>query len=63
LRCEVDEDEPFPDIAIHRHQAVAVLVEIEELAFLLHVSELAVQVVAPGVVLAGELPAHATGVL
>ena len=46
-----------------RHQAVAALVEVEELALLLHEGEVAVEVVAPAVVLAGELPADAAGLL
>ena len=54
---EVDEDEPFPDVAVHRNQAVPVLVQVEEFLFLLHEREVAVQVVAPGVVLAHELTA------
>ena len=46
---------------MHRHQSVARLVEIEELLLLLHEGEVAVQVVAPGVVLAGELAAGTGG--
>src|SRR5581483_2017313 len=42
-----------------RHQAVVGLVEVEELALLLHEVEPAVEPVPPPVVLAGELPARA----
>ena len=55
LRVEVDEDEPVPDVTVHRAQAVLRGVEVEELAGLLHERELAFEVVAPTVVLAGEL--------
>ena len=60
---EVDEDEALPHLAVHPHQSVTRLVEIEELVLLLHECQLTVQVVAPGVVLAGELAAEAAGLL
>jgi hypothetical protein len=59
---EVDENEAFPHSQA-RHQPVVALVEVEELPLLLHEGQLAVEVVAPGVVLAGELPAHTAGLL
>ena len=43
---------------LHRHEAVVGLVEVEELALLLHEGEVALEGVAPAVVLAGELPAR-----
>ena len=58
LGVEVDEDEPVPDVAVHRDQTRARLVEVEELVLLLHEGEVAVEVVAPAVVLARELPAE-----
>src|SRR6185436_16243360 len=45
------------------HQSVARLVQVEELLLLLHEGEVAVEVVAPGVVFAGELPTDAAGLL
>ncbi len=60
---EVDEDEAFPHLAADRRQAVAALVEVEELVLLLDEREVAVQAVPPGVVLAGELPAGSGGLL
>jgi hypothetical protein len=59
---EVDEDEPGPHVAVHRHQTGAALVDAEELALLLDERERAVEVVTPAVVLAGELPADTLGV-
>ena len=56
---EVDEDEALPDLAAHRHQPVVGLVEVEELVLLLDEGQVALQAVAPGVVLAGELTAGA----
>src|SRR4029450_12246369 len=56
---EVDEDEAFPDVAVDGDEAVVVLVEVEELAFLLDEGAAAVEVVAPAVVLARELAAGA----
>ena len=44
---------------LHRHQAVVGLVEVEELRLLLDEGQRAVEVVAPAVVLAGELAARA----
>ena len=43
---------------MHGHQAVVLLVEIEELTFLLHERARTVDVVTPAVVLASELPAR-----
>ena len=63
LVVEVDEDEAVPHIAVHRPQAVFGGVEVEELRFLLHEFQRAVEVVAPAVVLAGELPARPAGLL
>ena len=59
LLGEVDEDEALPDVAVDRDEAEVVLVEVEELALLLHEVQRTVEVVAPAVVLAGELPAGA----
>src|SRR5262245_12482774 len=56
---EVDEDEALPDLAAHRNQPEVRLVEVEELALLLDEGQIALQRVAPGVVLAGELTARA----
>jgi hypothetical protein len=56
---EIDEDEPFPHLAAHRYQAELTLVDVEELVLLLDVGQIAVEAVAPGVVLAGELSARA----
>src|SRR6185437_8913388 len=58
---EVDEDEPLPHLAVHPNQAVAALVEVEEFAFLLDKGQVAVEVIPPGVVLAGELPTRSFG--
>ena len=60
---EVDEDEPFPQLAAHRNQPELALVDVEELLLLLDEGQVAVEAVAPGVVLAGELPAGAGGLL
>ena len=60
---EVHEDEPGPDIAVHRDEAVVGLVEIEELAFLLDEGAGAVESVTPAVVLAGELTRGAARLL
>ncbi len=60
---EVDENEPFPQLAAHRDKAVLALVDVEELVLLLDEGQVAVEAVAPGVVLAGELPAGARGFL
>jgi hypothetical protein len=57
LRGEVHEEESRPDVAVHRDQPVAGLVELEELALLLHERARAVELVAPAVVLAHELSA------
>ena len=63
LVVEVDEDEAVPHIAVHGSQPVFGRVEVEELRFLLDEFQGAVEVVAPAVVLAGELPAGAAGLL
>ncbi len=63
LGGQVDEDEALPHVAVHGHQPVVVLVEVEELVLLLDEVEGAVEVVAPAVVLAGELPADPGGLL
>jgi hypothetical protein len=55
LLGEVHEDEPGEGVAVHRHQPVVGLVEVEELALLLREGAGAVEPVAPPVVLAGEL--------
>ena len=47
---EVDEDESLPHVAVHAHQAVTALVQIEELFLLLHERQVAVEVVAPGMI-------------
>src|SRR5262249_46935817 len=60
LGIEVDEDEPVPHVAVDGDQAIAALVDVEELALLLHERAPAVEAVAPAVVLAHEL---ATGAL
>ena len=57
-RVEVDEDEPFPGVDPDGREAVVGLVEIEELALLLHEGEVTLEGVAPTVVLALELPAR-----
>ena len=54
---EVDEDEAFPHVEVDRHEAVVGLVEVEELALLLHERAGAVGPVSPAVVLARELAA------
>ncbi len=59
VRVEVDEDEALPHLGLHGDQAVVGLVEVEELALLLHEGQRALEVVAPAVVLAGELTAGA----
>src|SRR5262249_16734528 len=63
LLREVHEDEASPNIALDGNEAVLVLVEVEELALLLNERERALEVVAPPVVLARELPADALGCL
>ena len=60
LWVEVDEDEPVPNVAADRPQSVPLSVEIEELMRLLHERQGAFEIVAPTVVLAGELPACAS---
>ena len=60
---DVDEDEPGPHVAVHRHQPEVDLVEVEELTFLLHERAGAVESVAPPVVLAGELARGAAGLV
>src|SRR5205814_4033953 len=55
LACEAHEDEARPQLAVHGNQSELALVQVEELAFLLDEAELALEVVAPTVVLAGEL--------
>jgi hypothetical protein len=57
----VHEYETRPDLAVHGHQTVETLVEIEELTLLLDERELALEVVTPPMVLAGELAAHTAG--
>ena len=59
LVVEVHEDEARPRLAPHRHEAEVGPVEVEELALLLHERQVAVEAVAPAVVLAGELPGGA----
>ena len=54
---------PSHIVGLHRREAVVGLVEIEELALLLHEREVALEGVAPAVVLALELPARARGLL
>ncbi len=56
---EVDEDEALPDLAAHVLEAEVLLVQVEELVFLLDEGQVAFEAVAPGVVLAGELLAAA----
>ena len=51
---EVDEDEARPHLAVHRGHPQLALVEVEELLLVGDVVDLAVQAVAPAVVLAGE---------
>src|SRR5690606_7245304 len=63
LVVEVDEDEPLPHLAAHGHQAELREVELEELGLLLDEGEGALEVVAPAVVLAGELATGAAGLL
>ena len=63
LLGQVDEDEPRPDVAVHGHEAVVGLVQVEELLLLLDERAGAVEVVAPGVVLADELAGGAAGLL
>src|SRR5215218_6935827 len=63
LRVEVDEDEPVPDVALHGLESILRSVEAEELALLLHERQVALQVVTPSVVLAGELTAGALDLL
>ena len=63
LVVEVDEDEAVPHIAVHGSQTVFGGVEVEELRFLLHEFQRAVEIVAPAVVLAGELSAGTAGLL
>src|SRR5690606_36656674 len=48
-------------VAVNGNQAVAALVEVEELPLLLHERQVAVEVVAPRAVLAGELAADPAG--
>lgn len=60
---EVDENEAFPDLAAHRLESVVGLVHVEELLLLLDEGQIAVEGVAPGVVLAGELPARTRDLL
>ena len=60
---KVHEDEPLPNLALNASESVLLLVEVEELAFLLNESELAFEVEAPGVVLALELAAHPAGLV
>src|SRR5207247_11441431 len=57
--AEVHEDPALPRLAAHRHQSERGLVEVEELGLLLHERQVAFEVVAPAVVLAGELAADA----
>ena len=63
LGIEVDEDEAVPHVALHRLQPVLRAVEVEELALLLHERQFTLEVVAPPVVLAGELTAGALDLL
>ena len=63
LLGEVHEDEPGEHVAVHRDQRVVGLVEVEELALLLHERARAVEAVAPPVVLAGELARGAARLL
>ena len=49
---------PSHTSTLHRREAVVGLVEVEELALLLHEGEVALEAVAPAVVLAGELAAR-----
>ena len=60
---EVDEDEPLPRLHLDHGQPVVGPVEVEELRLLLDEGQLPVDRVAPTVVLAGELPAGAAGLL
>ena len=55
VRVQVDEDKAFPRVDLHGHEPVLRLVQVEELALLLHERARAVEAVAPAVVLAGEL--------
>src|SRR3546814_3459305 len=57
LGVAVHEDEPGPDLAAEGDEAELLHVEVEELLLLLDEGESALEVVAPAVVLAGELPA------
>ena len=63
LAVEVYEDEPGPDLAVHRDEAVVGFVEIEELTFLLDEGAGAVESVTPAVVLASELTRGAARLL
>src|SRR5581483_4185801 len=60
---EVHEDEPFPHFGFDGRESVVGLVEIEELVLLLHERARALEVVAPAVVLAGELATGTAGLL
>src|SRR5206468_6576450 len=61
VRVEVDEDEAFPRVNLHRSKPELALVEVEELVFLLDECARAVEAVAPAVVLAGELTRRTAG--
>src|SRR4029078_208099 len=63
LLVEVDEHEPVPDVAVHGRQAEVALVEVEGLALPLAERAVALQLVAPAVLLARELPAEALRLL
>src|SRR5262249_26940752 len=54
---EIDEDEAGPHLAVHGHQAVAALFDVEELALLLDERQRTVKAIAPPVGFAHELPA------
>ena len=54
---------PFHTSHVHGPQSVRGLVDVEELRLLLHERQRALEVVAPAVVLAGELPAASPGLL
>src|SRR5208283_4657526 len=56
---EIDEDEALPHLTADRYEPELALVELEELVLLLDEGEVTLQTVAPGVVLARELPARA----
>src|SRR5262245_10853349 len=58
LASEIDEDEPVPHLAVDGRETVSVPLDAEELVLLLNERELAVEAVAPAVILADELAAY-----